>query len=73
MFSKEADFQEDEYTDFAVNDTTSTIIFITKQDCTAKYIFKRYGDQVVLRRQITKELHILKLRESFRNDHSSYM
>ena len=41
--------KEDEYTNFVANDTVGTSSHITKLDCIAEYIFKRYDDHIVLR------------------------
>ena len=66
-------FQEDKYIHFVKNDAVSNFNYITKEDCTARYSFKRYDDHIALRRQITKELHIPKVSECIRITHELYV
>ena len=47
--------------------------YINKKDYTAGYIFQIYDDHIVLRRQITNELHIPKVSECTRMNHELYV
>lgn len=62
-------FLEDKYADFVENYIISTFTVIQlKRDCSGGFIFARYDDHFVLRRQSTNELHIPEFRECNRDD-----
>ena len=66
--------QEYEYTVFISNDTISVFNKITEKKCPVGNTFIKYDDHIVLRRQITNELHIPEVRpECIRTDHELHV